>query len=286
MSTSRPEAEQRQGTTWTNADTLFLSRVISDSGLLPDPRKIQAVMEMPQTTDVKRLIGFVNYLQKFLPNLSDMCEPLKQLTVKGTVFDWTVSHSAAFDKIKAAVTAYPVLRYFSNDKEVTLQVDSSETGLGAALLQEGQPVAYASRALTDPETRYAQIEKELLAVLYGLEKFHVHTYGRKVKVQSDHKPLEVIQKKPLHRTPKRLQRILLQMAAYDYDIYYVQGVKMYTLSRAYLPYDRLSTSTAQEIETINMIEDVDLAADSIARIRQQTQADDQMQQLTGGNWQK
>ena len=263
----------------------FLGHVISDSGLLPDPRKIQAVIEMPQPTDVKgvqRLIGFVNYLQKFLPNLSDLCEPLRQLTVKGTVFDWTASHTAAFDKIKAAVTAYPVLRYFSNDKEVTLQVDSSETGLGAALLQEGQPVAYASRALTDPETRYAQIEKELLAAAYGLEKFHVYTYGRKVKIQSDHKPLEVIQKKPLHRTPKRLQRILLQMAAYDYDIYYVPGVKMYladTLSRAYLPYERLSTSTAHEIETINMIEDVDLPADSIASIRQQTQADEHMQQL-------
>ena len=120
-----------------------------------------------------------------------------------------------------------MLAYFDNNKEVTLQVDASETGLGAALLQEGQPVAYASRALRDPETRYAQIEKELLAASYGLERFHQYTYGRKVMIQSDHKPLEIIQKKPMQSAPKRLQRMLVNMAAYDYEIYYTPGSKMY-----------------------------------------------------------
>ena len=103
------------------------------------------------------------------------------------------------------ITAEPVLKYDDQSKELTLQVDASDTGLGAALIQEGRPIAYTSRSLSDAETRYAQIEKELLAVVFGLEKFHLHTYGRQVKVQSDHKPLEIIATKPLHRTPKRLQ---------------------------------------------------------------------------------
>ena len=103
------------------------------------------------------------------------------------------------------ITAEPVLKYDDQSKELTLQVNASDTGLGATLIQEGHPIAYTSRALSDAETRYVQIEKELLAVVFGLEKFHLYTYGRQVNVQSDHKPLEIIATKPLHRTPKRLQ---------------------------------------------------------------------------------
>ena len=98
------------------------------------------------------------------------------------------------------------------------------------------PIA-ASRALTDVESRYAQIEKELLAVVFGLERFHLYTYGRPVNVQSDHKQLEIITVKPLHRAPKRLQRLLVRMLSYDVTIRYKPGKEMYladTLSRAYL----------------------------------------------------
>jgi len=83
-------------------------------------------------------------------------------------------------------------------EELTFQSDASQTGLGAVLTQNGRPLAFASRALSDAETRYAQIEKELLYVAFGLGKFHQYTYGRKVTVQTDHKPLEAIVKKPLH----------------------------------------------------------------------------------------
>lgn len=103
-------------------------------------------------------------------------------------------------------------------------------------MQEDRPVAYASRALTDTETRYAQIEKELLSVIFGLEKFHSYTYGRTVNVISDHKPLESIMKKPLHAAPKRLQRMLLRLQKYDIILQYRPGKEMYladNLSRVY-----------------------------------------------------
>ena len=86
------------------------------------------------------------------------------------------------------------------------------------LLQEERPVAYASRSLTDAESRYAQIEKELLAVQFSLEHFHQFIYGKKVTIESDHKPLEAIVKKLLASAPPRLQRILLRMQKYDYTL--------------------------------------------------------------------
>lgn len=87
----------------------------------------------------------------------------------------------------------------------TLQCDASMHGLGACLMQDGHPVAYASRSLTPTEVQDAQIEKELLAIVFGMEKFETYLYGRKVLVESDHKPLEAIFKKGLLNAPKRLQ---------------------------------------------------------------------------------
>ena len=119
-----------------------------------------------------------------------------------------------------------MLRYFDPAQETVLQCDASDTGLGATLLQNGQSVAYASRSLTDNERNYAQIEKELLAIVFGAEKFNQYTYGRKVYVESDHKPLEVIYRKPLATAPKRLQRMLLRLQKYDLEIGFKPGQHM------------------------------------------------------------
>ena len=158
-------------------------------------------------------------------------------------------------------------------------------------MQDDQPIAYASRALTDPETRYAQIEKELLAVVYGLEKFHTYTYGRQVTVELDHKPLEVIVKKPLHLAPKRPQRMLLRVQAYSINLGYRKGSTMYladALSRAYLPYDG-SQTIASEVESINMTQDACLKPSTLQEIKQHTAKDDSLQELikvTKAGWPK
>ena len=155
---------------------------------------------------VRRFIGFPNYLSKFLPRLSDALEPLRKLTLSDVEWFWTDVHDDAVRQVKLLVTDAPVLKYFDSTESLTLQCDASEKVLGAVLLQKGQPIAYASRALTDAETRFAQIEKELLAAVYGL---HTYTYSREVTVESNHKPLEVF-KKTLHRAPKRLQRMFMR----------------------------------------------------------------------------
>ena len=99
--------------------------------------------------------------------------------------------------MKKYLTKYPVLKYYNVNEEVTIQCDASETGLRAVLMQKGQPVCYASRALTGIETRYAQIEKELLAMVWSCHKFDQYIYGRDIiHVESDHEPLQAVFKKP------------------------------------------------------------------------------------------
>ena len=118
------------------------------------------------------------------------------------------------------------LTYFNPSKETSLQVDASNKGLSAVLPQEGKPIAFASKALTETERRYANIESELLAVVFGCERFRTNLYGYKFQVESDHKPLEMISLKNLIAAPPRLQRMLLHLQDYDLSIIYRPGKEM------------------------------------------------------------
>ena len=152
----------------------FIGHVATDKGLRVDPAKVKAIVEMPAPRDktgVQRLLGLAQYLSKFLPYLSDLTKPLRELTQKEVEWCWGETQENAFRQLKEAVTRTPVLRYYNVKEPVTIQCDMSQRGLGAALLQNGQPVAYASRALSSAETRYTQIEKELLAIVLNCERF-------------------------------------------------------------------------------------------------------------------
>ena len=111
------------------------------------------------------------------------------------------------------------LTYNDCTKPLILQTNASEYGLGTALIQKSRPIAFASKTLTNMETRYANIERECLLVVFGLEKCHTYVYGRHIIVQNDHKPLEMIQRKPIQAAPPRLQCMLLKLQKYDYTIY-------------------------------------------------------------------
>ena len=137
-----------------------------------------ALIRINTVHGVQRLIGVVTYLSKFLPRLSTVCEPLRRLTDSNSVFDWLPQHEDAFVSIKELITQTPVLRYFDVSKQVTIECDSSDVGFGAVLTQDGQQVAYASRALTQTERNYAQIEKECLAIVFATERFEHYILGR------------------------------------------------------------------------------------------------------------
>ncbi|KAI4897681.1 hypothetical protein NFI96_029695 [Prochilodus magdalenae] len=209
----------------------YMGHLLTTEGLCPDPDKVAAVQNMQTPHDVKslqRLLGFVNYLSKFLPHLSDVCEPLRRLTDKDVEWAWLSQHEEALRCIKQLVTQHPVLKYYDLNEEVTLQCDASETGLGAALLQNGQPIAFASRTLTPTEQRYAQIEKECLAIVFACDKFDQYLHGRDhITVHSDHKPLEAIFKKSLLMAPKRLQRMLLRLQRYQIHLLYRPGKELH-----------------------------------------------------------
>ena len=136
---------------------------------------------------------------------------------------WSTECENAFATLKKNLSESPCLAYFDATKEVVIQVDSSKHGIGAVLLQEGRPVEYASRALSPSERNWAQIEKEALSVLYGLERFDQYPYGRPVKVENHHKPLATILRKPLSQEPKRLQDILIRYHRYDIQFVFVKG---------------------------------------------------------------
>ena len=160
-----------------------------------------------------------------------------------------------------------------------VQCDSSQSGLGAALIQNGHPIAYASRALMETESRYAQIEKEMLAIVYSVEKFNDYTFGRKTIVNSDHKPLESILKKPLHRAPKRLQGMMIRLQKYDLEVRYEKGSNMFladTLSRAYLP---SSMQDEAEFETINMFKYLPISEQRLQQIQHETEMAESLQVL-------
>ena len=165
---------------WHQPRVKFMGHLRTSLGLLPDPEKIQAILQMPEPEDVtalKRFLGMVTYLAKFMPHLSEMTEPLRCLEDKNVEFQWLDQHSIAMNTIRKFLTEAPVLLYYDMSKPVTVQCDAIQSGLGAVLLQDGQPVCYASHALTDTESRYAQIEKELLAITWACDKFDQYLYG-------------------------------------------------------------------------------------------------------------
>jgi hypothetical protein len=255
----------------------FMGHLITSEGVKPDDAKVKAIREMPAPTDVegvRRLCGMVQYLAKFLPDLASDTEPIRMLTRKDVKWKWSTEQDDAFTKIKDKVTAAPVLAYFNARVPLVLQADSSKDGLGVSLLQDGRPVEFASRALNQTEQNWAQIEKETLAVVFGLERFDQYTFGRKIIVQNDHKPLENILKRPLAQVPKRLQALIMRMHRYDIDFQYLEGKSLLitdTLSRAFL------NETEVRVMQVEMTSEV---SDSrLQQIREATASDSNLQTL-------
>ncbi|XP_064637067.1 uncharacterized protein K02A2.6-like [Lineus longissimus] len=259
----------------------LVGHIVGRNGHRVDPEKVKAITKMPTPqckADVERLRGMVNYLSRYVPKLSEEMKIISDLTHKDTVWLWTPAHDKAFERVKTLLCKAPVLAFFNASKELVIQSDASGKGLGAALLQYGKPIAYASRALTDCETRYATIEKEMLAVIFALEKWYQYTYGRKITVNSDHRPLESIIRKSIDKALKRLQGMLLRALAYDIDIKWMEGRKMVladTLSRAFLK----EKGGQGMFETVNALGYLTVPPDKVSEIRSETDNDEALNVL-------
>ena len=204
----------------------FFGHTWTPEGVKPDNKKVSAILAMKppdNAKDLQSFLGLVNYLTRYSSQLATLTAPLRELTKKEIAFVWGPEHDIAFQAVKQEISSMSVLRYFDPKADTTIQTDASQKGLGAALLQHGQPICYASRALTDTEQNYSNIERETLGVVWGLEKFHYFIYGKHCTLHTDHKPLESIFKKKLAHCPPRLQRLLIRALKYDVTVKYVKG---------------------------------------------------------------
>ena len=211
----------------------FFGHVLTENGIQPAEEKLEAIRNMKAPSNMKELqtiLGMVTYLNRFSTKLADLTSPLRELTKKHVHFSWEPHHQQALDEIKQELCSSKLISYYDPDPTTPtiLQCDASQTGIGAWLRQldpQGNDhiVAMASRSLTEAESRYSNIERECLAVTYGLEKFEYYLLGRSVAVETDHSPLEQIFKKNINEAPSRLQRLLLRCLRFDVHVQYKQG---------------------------------------------------------------
>ena len=253
----------------------YVGHVSSDKGVKPDAEKCRAIKQMEEPKDLSELqtfMGLVQYLGKFIPNLSEVTAPLRQLLGNDVIWHWEAEQQQSFEKLKCLITEAPVLRYYDPKKDLTLSVDASSKGLGAVLIQ-GQPIAYASRALTKCQMNYAQIEKETLAILFGCTKFHQYVFGRHVLVESDHKPLQSIFKKPIYQAPPRLQRLMLSLLKYDIEVTYKPGKEMFIsdhLSRSFLKETNEDLTPDISVNEINLISYLPVSPEQYEKFKRAT----------------
>ena len=260
----------------------YMGHVITKDGLKADPEKVSAIMDMPAPDDVSKLRGFlatVNYLAKFLPDLSTTAEPMRRLLKQDMDFVWSSAQQEAFEEIKrkCCSTQYTVLQYYNVRKPIVLQTDASQYGVGAAIIQDGKPVAYASRAMTSAERNYAQIEKELLAVVVAVKKFDCFLFGHAdITVHTDHKPLVPIHQRPIVDAPnRRIERMLLKLQRYNLKFIWVPGKELWiadTLSRQ-IPIVRHESQTPSDSLVRH---DRQTPSDSLVRHYRQTLSSDDM----------
>ena len=176
----------------------FFGHQWSARGLSPDPKKIQAVkrMELPQDVDTMRsFLSLVNYLNRFSPRLAELSELLRQICRQNREFELNQPVHAAFSRTKEEISINITLPYFNPNSSMTLQTDAAKKGLGAVLLQNSKPVMFAPRALTGSEGNYQNLERECLAMIWGMEKFHYFLYGKEFTLETDQKPLVSIYRK-------------------------------------------------------------------------------------------
>ncbi|BHF68967.1 hypothetical protein SprV_0301200800 [Sparganum proliferum] len=178
----------------------YLGFIINKNGRAPDPERVKAFqnMKVPKNTkELQSFMGLVSYYGPFITGLHSLKPPLSRLLCKDVEFVWSPECQKAFDAIKTKICDSTMLSHFEADKETIVQADASDYGLGGVLLQKDadgrvQPIMHAARSLTKEERNYSQIEKEALAIIFAVQRFHLFIYGRPFTLHTDHQPLKFI----------------------------------------------------------------------------------------------
>ena len=263
----------------------FLGYTISANGVKPDKEKVNAISNLQVPKDVpelRRVLGMIQYLGRHIPNLTETLNPLHRLLVKENAWVWGPQQDDAFMRVKKLITEAPTLQFYNPNKTTTVSADASSYGLGAVLLQENEdgnlrPVAYASRTMNHAERRYAQLEKEFLAITWACERFERYLVGLDhFKVLTDHKPLvPIINKKDIPDAPIRCQRMLIRLMRFNLTVSHTAGKNLIVadaLSRSPLPNIEEEDEDVQA--HLNAVKSTWPASDQfLKRIREETEKD-------------
>ena len=217
----------------------FAGHVVSGDGISADPDKLSVVLNMAPPTNITEMrcfLGMANQLAKFSSSLADTSAPLRDLLRKDRTWCWDAVQQKVFDDVKKAMASAPVLALYDPNRTTIVSADSSSYGLGAELKQQQidgtlRPDVFASRSLTDIERRYAQVEKETLALTWACEKLSDFLIGaQRFIFQTDHKPLTSLlsPQRALDDVPPRIQRFRIRLMRFDFAIQYLPGSMLHS----------------------------------------------------------
>ena len=263
----------------------YLGYIIDKEGIHPTPEKIKAIKEAPHpknVTELKSYLGLLSCYNRFMPHLPTISAPLYKLLHKDSIWQWSADADKAFLQSQELLTSDDVLIHFIPDYKLILACDASPYGVGAVLAHEmpdgsERPIAFASRTLSDTEKRYGQIEKEGLACVYGVKKFHCYLYGRNFTLQKDHKPLLSLfngNQAISIQSSARIQLWALTLAAYEFSFrhkYAQNHMNADALSR--LPLNVVPAETPLPPELIVLMDYVANSPVTAKQIAQWTKSD-------------
>ena len=262
----------------------FFGHRWNSTGISPDPKKTESILKMqfpPDKETMHSFLGLVNFLNRYTPKLAELCSPLRKLILKDSHYSPGDPEHAAFDAIKAEFKKKIILPYFDRNKETILQTDASKKGFGAVILQEEQPIYYASRALTSAEKNYQNLEREAQAAVWGMEKFHYFLYGRKFILQTDQKPLVSIFRKHMIDVSPRIQRITIRAWQYDFVPQHIPGrinVIADSLSRV-TPLEFQDSNAEKDILAVNFLQYSSIEERERDEVLHETNKDKELQSL-------
>lgn len=280
---------QRNKCVFLQNEVEYLGHKVDMEGLHPVESKVRAIVEAPSpttVTELKAYLGLLNYYNKFLPNLATRLAPLHHLLRKDVSWAWNKEQEDAFQKSKQLLQSAEVLGHYSADKDLLLSCDASPYGVGAVLshvMKDGteKPLGFMSRTLTPAEKRYSQLDKEGLAIMFGIKRFHKYIYGRTFTICTDHKPLISLfhEKKPVPQMGSpRVQRWAVLLRAYEYKMVYKPGkdhANADALSRLPLP----QMEEEDDTDHVLMLDVVDEPPITTAQVRQWTAKDKELSQV-------
>jgi hypothetical protein len=198
----------------------YLGHIVNKEGIRPDPKKVEAVQTWPvpkNVHDVKSFLELIDYFRKFIKHCSEIAVPLTNLTKKSHPWVWTGRCQDAFELLKQKLTEAPLLRTPDESLPCEVVTDTSDTGLGGVLFQEGQPVAFESKKLKEAEMNYQTTEKEMLAVVYALRVWRCYLEGAEFTVYTDHVLNTYFQMQPnLSRRQARWSEFLQRFGAFEW----------------------------------------------------------------------